>query len=226
MKNSCDCIIPFYNEGQRVINVISSVLKLKKLSQIIVVDDGSESPETYLELKKIFPQVTSIRSEKNIGKPNAVKEGLKHVKSDYVLVMDGDLLDINLNDLENAIEKITNNPQIDMIVLRRVSDNTSLAFIRQDIVTSGQRIFKRQDLEKVFQENDSQYQLEVAVNSYMMKNKKKIYWMPFSFHNIWRHNKWGLAGYKMYLKATLINFRVGFYKLIWQTLFFCRQEAP
>ena len=39
---------------------------------------------------------------------------------------------------------------IDMIILRRSKDTTSLAWMRQDIVTSGQRILKRQDLENVF----------------------------------------------------------------------------
>ena len=46
MKNICDCIIPFYNEGSRAVHVVGSVLKVKNLSKIIVVDDGSADRRT------------------------------------------------------------------------------------------------------------------------------------------------------------------------------------
>lgn len=128
--------------------------------------------------------------------------------------------------MENTLRKILDNSQIDMIIMRRVADTTSLAFIRQDIVTSGQRILKRDDLEKIFQDSSSKYQLEVSINTYMMKNKKIVYWMPLSIHNIWKQNKWGLSGYRIWLRSTMAIFHAGLHNIIWQTLFFCRQEAP
>lgn len=227
MKDSCDCIIPFYNEGSRVLYVVESVLKVNSLSKIIVVDDGSADRKTHLELKVKFPQVTSVRSEDNIGKPNAIRAGLQYITAPYVLLLDGDLSNIKANELDHAIRKIINSPNIDMIILRRSKDTTSLAWMRQDIVTSGQRILKRKDLENVFANYPSGYQLEWAVNTYMIKNKKKVYWMPFSIHNLWRHQKYGLrAGSKTYWTATVANLLVGIPNLIWQTLFFCRDEAP
>lgn len=207
--------------------VVEAVTKVKNLSQVIVVDDGSVDRNTYLELKNKFPQITLIRLEKNSGKPNAIKEGLKRAKAKYVLLLDGDLTILDTHELETAIEKITHNPQIDLIILRRVADTTSLAWLRQDIVTSGQRLIRRTDLENVFRERLAKHQLEFTMNSYMIKNRKRVYWMPFSIHNIWRHQKWGRrAGYKTYLKASMVNCMVGWHNLIWQTLFFCRQEAP
>lgn len=227
MKDRCDCIIPFYNEGERVIHVVESVLKAKNLSKIIVVDDGSADRKTYLALREKFPQVTSVRLEGNTGKPNAVRAGLQYVTAPYVLLLDGDLSNIKPNELDNAINKIINNPNIDLIILRRLKDTTSLAWMRQDIVTSGQRLLRRQDLKNVFANYPPGYQLEWAVNTYMIKNKKKVYWMPFSIHNLWRHQKYGLrAGWKTYWTATVANLRVGVPNLIWQTLFFCRDEAP
>lgn len=227
MKNTCNCIIPFYNEGLRVLYVVESILKVKNISKIIVVDDGSVDRKTYIELKAKFPQVTSIRLENNTGKPNAIRAGLKYISAPYVLLLDGDLTNIKTSELDSAIKKIITNPQIDMIILRRSKDTTSLAWMRQDIVTSGQRILKRRDLENVFANYPSGYQLEWAVNTYMIKNKKKAYWVPFSIHNLWRHQKYGLrAGWNTYLSATVANLRVGIPNLIWQTLFFCRDEAP
>lgn len=46
----CDCIIPFYNEGLKPVHVVESIIKIENLSKIIVVDDGSDSRSTYLEL--------------------------------------------------------------------------------------------------------------------------------------------------------------------------------
>lgn len=227
MKDLCDCIIPFYNEGARVLRVVGSIVKVKNISKIIVVDDGSADRKTYGELKAKFPQVTSVRLENNTGKPNAIRMGLQHITTPYVLLLDGDLSNIKAQELDNAIHKIINSPNIDMIILRRSKDTTSLAWMRQDIVTSGQRILKRQDLENVFADYPRGYQLEWAVNTYMIKKKKKVYWVPFSIHNLWRHQKYGLrAGWKTYWTATVANLRVGIPNLIWQTLFFCRDEAP
>jgi glycosyltransferase involved in cell wall biosynthesis len=226
--SKCSCIIPFYNEGSRVVHVVESVLKVPSLSKIIVVDDGSTSIATYKELQTKFPKITSVRLNTNTGKANAVKEGLKHVDTSHVLLLDGDLTNIKTVELENAIQKITNNPQIDMIILRRVDDITSNAWARQDIVTSGQRILKSADLRKVFEDDFSCYQLEVATNAYMVKQKKKVYWMPLSIHGPLRMQKWGWKdGFRQVDSAVRGYFK---YHLVGeffrQTLFFCRQEAP
>lgn len=65
MKDLCDCIIPFYNEGLRVLHVVESVVKVKTISKIIVVDDGSDDRKTYRALKEKYSRVTSVRLEDN-----------------------------------------------------------------------------------------------------------------------------------------------------------------
>lgn len=226
--NKCSCIIPFYNEGPRVLHVVESVLKVHSLSKIVVVDDGSTSATTYTELKTKFPNITSVRLNTNTGKANAVKEGLKYVTTPHILLLDGDLTNIKTDELENAIQKITTNPHIDMIILRRVDDITSNAWARQDIVTSGQRILKSTDLRDVFRNNFSCYQLEVAINAYMIKQKKTAYWMPLSIHGPLRIQKWGWKdGFRQVDSAVRGYFK---YHLVGeffrQTLFFCKDEAP
>lgn len=211
-----------------MLHVVESVLKVNSLSKIIVVDDGSTDRKTYRELKAKFPQVTSVRLNTNIGKADAVKEGLKYVNTSHVLLLDGDLTNIKTDELEKAILKISNNLHIDMIILRRVDDITSNAWARQDIVTSGQRILRSFDLRKVFQRDFSCYQLEVAINAYMMKQKKNVYWMPLSIHGPLRIQKWGWKdGLRQVCSAARGYFTyhlVG--QFFWQTLFFCKVEAP
>lgn len=230
MKSKCDCIIPFYNEGTRVIHVVDSILKIRKFFEIIVVDDGSTDRITYQKLKTRFSKrVILLRSNINKGKANAVKKGLKFVKSEYCLLLDGDLTNIKTYELNKALNKILFNPAIDMIILRRVDDITSNAWARQDIVTSGQRILKTSDLKKVFLSSFSNYQLEVATNAYMIKHNKTVYWMPFSIHGPLRTEKWGLKyGLGKYFNSFIEYFkhRRLVSQFIWQTMFFCRKEAP
>jgi glycosyltransferase involved in cell wall biosynthesis len=228
MNTSCDCIIPFYNEGSRVLHVVESIKKVKNISHIVVVDDGSTSKATLEELKAKFPQIIAVRLHTNSGKAKAVKEGVRRSAADYVLLLDGDLTNIKKDELENAISRITNNPKIDMIILRRVDDITSNAWARQDIVTSGQRILKTLDLKRVFQSDFSCYQLEVAMNAYMIKNMKQVYWMPLSIHGPLRMQKWGWKeGWRQVCSAVKGYFTyhlVG--QLLWQSFFFCKNEAP
>jgi glycosyltransferase involved in cell wall biosynthesis len=228
MNHRVDCIIPFYNEGPRVLHVVKSILNVKYLSKIIVIDDGSNDRTSYMKLKADFPQITSIRLEKNGGKGGAVRKGLQYVSAKYVLLLDGDLTNIKLSELEKALITITSNPHIDMIILRRVDDITSNAWARQDIVTSGQRILKTEDLQEIFRTIFESYQLEVAINAYIMKNKKSAYWMPFSIHGPLRTQKWGWKrGMKQYYVALAGYFRYHLLcEFIRQTLFFCRNEAP
>lgn len=230
MKDSCDCIVPFYNEELRPVKVVESIIKIKSISKIIVIDDGSPDTKAYSEIKRRFPQIVLIRLNTNSGKANAIKEGLKHVNSDYVFLIDGDHITIKIDEIENAIHKSINNPEIDMIILRKVEDETVKVsrFIRHEIIFSGERILRTSDLKNVYQNTFSDYQIEMAINTYMMRNRKNVYWMPSSVHAF---NKWEKWGYYEGTKRSLRMFNgfvsyAGWKNFIWQTLFFCRDKAP
>lgn len=230
MKKTCGCIIPFFNEGTKPIYVVECILKINNISKIIIVDDGSTDKSTYEILRVKFPQTTTIRLEKNSGKANAVKEGLKHVKSEYVFLFDGDHTNIKSDEIENAIQKINNNSKIDMIILRKLKDDTVVVsrYFRHDTIFSGERILRKNDLEEIYKSNFSDYQIEVAINTYMMKNKKIVYWMPSSINS---NNKWKKWGWVEGSKKAFNMFKgfvqyAGWRNFIWQTLFFCRTMAP
>lgn len=220
------CIIPFYNESYKPIHVVESVMKLKPMPQIIAVDDGSENQSTYKKLLHKFPDIIIRRISENKGKAFAVRLGLTFAKSDYVLLLDGDLIDIKVRDLTKAMKKIMKNPDIDMIILRRVTDQTAaiIPFLRDDIVLSGQRILKTKDLRKVFSKKIEGYRLETEINSYMMENNKKVFWMPLAMQNIHKQHKWG------YWEGLKIGIP-GFFRymitpeMFKQILLFCKEEA-
>lgn len=228
MNPSCDCIIPFYNEGPKPLYVVESLLNVKSISKIIIVDDGSEDKSTYEKLQTNFPQIIVIRLKKNTGKANAIKEGLKYSKSEYIFLFDGDHTFIKTNEIDNAILKITNNPKIDMIILRKLKDDTVIIsrYFRHDTIFSGERILRLSNLKEIYKKSFSDYQIEIAINTYMVKNKKKVYWMPSSVNS---DNKWKKWGWTEGTKRALNMFTgfisyAGWQNFILQTLFFCQKE--
>ncbi len=180
---TCSCIIPFYNESLRVISVINSLTHVANLSEIICVDDGSASSTAADEIGKKFPKVILIRLAKNSGKSAAVHAGLSRVTASHVMLMDADLGHVVSGEIEHGIDAIVKNPSVDMIIFRRMSDPWFSKMIRGEILTSGERILRVSDFKEIFKAHPHKYQLEFAINFYMMKHKKNTYWVRYSAQN-------------------------------------------
>lgn len=89
-KISLSCIVPFYNEKERVISVLNSIIKIDGIDEVVCVDDGSED-NTRALIRRGFPNITVIRLNKNKGKSAAVKSGFRTVKSEYLFLIDADM---------------------------------------------------------------------------------------------------------------------------------------
>lgn len=96
MSESVDCIIPFYNEEINISSVLNVVNKINRIGQILCIDDGSTDGSAGV-VQQDFPETELIRLKSNLGKTSAIKEGLKYVKTDYVLLLDADLTDLDKN---------------------------------------------------------------------------------------------------------------------------------
>ena len=89
-------IIPVYNEEKtiyRVLEDVTSIYIKEDIAEIIVVDDGStdDTGSGVLEFieKNEHTKIKFVR-KKNNGKGSAIKEALKHVTGDYIVVQDAD----------------------------------------------------------------------------------------------------------------------------------------
>jgi glycosyltransferase involved in cell wall biosynthesis len=87
-------IVPLYNEEKTLLDILSSLYKLKdhhENIQIIVVNDGStdRSQEILDENKNLYDDV--IINPSNNGKGNAVRKGLEVSRGEYVTFQDADL---------------------------------------------------------------------------------------------------------------------------------------
>ena len=103
-NRSVSVVIPAFNEEKSITHVIDTVKMISKITEIIVVDDGS-SDNTY-DLVSEYDDVILLRHEKNRGKGSAMKTGLKKVTNSIVLFLDADLSEINKYQVESIIQPI------------------------------------------------------------------------------------------------------------------------
>lgn len=103
---SISAIIPMKNEKGNVGLMFSSVAELKNLEKVIFID-GDSNDGTYeflLESIKINSdkRVIVLKQTKPFGKFNAIKQAASHVKSDSILIWDGDNT-IPVNDVKKIV---------------------------------------------------------------------------------------------------------------------------
>lgn len=190
MDKTCSAVIPFYNEGTRILPVLDILTQVSPLSEIVCIDDGSTDTTASL-IKTHFKNVVIVSSNVNAGKSAAVLKGIQAATGEYIFLCDGDLRNLRKNEIEKTLGFILQNPEVDMVIMRRVHDLLRYRLLRGDVLHSGERVLKQHDLLEIFKTNPVNFQLEVAINSYMLRNKKKVYWTRNSAINCFQVKKNG-----------------------------------
>lgn len=96
MKKEISVILPAFNEEERIEETVSSVVEYfrakRYVFEVIVVDDGStdSTRDKALALAARVPEVKPIHFEKNLGKGQAVKAGVRAARYATCLFMDAD----------------------------------------------------------------------------------------------------------------------------------------
>ena len=121
MAYKASIIIPVYNEKKYLSSLCEKLNKSFKDYNIkyIFVDDGSNdgSSKWLLDnLNLIFYKnnYELINIQKNIGKGNAIKQGLKKTEGDYTLFIDSDL-EYQPSDLLEMYKLIVNNQNVEVL---------------------------------------------------------------------------------------------------------------
>jgi glycosyltransferase involved in cell wall biosynthesis len=184
-------ILPCYNEKRRILPIIKELKKSKLVSEIIVVDDGSEV-ETKNILKKING-ITLITHPKNAGKSQAMKTGLLHSKGDIIAYLDSDLQHFTSMHIDDLVKPIINN-DCDLTL----SDRTKDLYILRGFSAAftGERAAKRE----LFTKNLSIFKakgflIEASMNKKFFKNKK-IKIQRVTFRNVCSYLKVKKLGIK------------------------------
>lgn len=219
---SITCIIPFYNEAQRLAHVLNGLDKIGAISQFVLINDGSTEKMPVWNLPKgRFQVVTNVN---NHGKSHAISVGLRYCTNEIVLLFDADITHIDEPAITQAIAHFSSDHSIDHIIFQRHNPSLITRINRIDTVFSGERLLKKSDLEKTLKYARPQhYQLESAINHYMITHRKNSYFIPTSHQNLSKSRKRGrLKGQFQNIKmfTNVLNYNPASY--FYQLLFFCR----
>jgi glycosyltransferase involved in cell wall biosynthesis len=190
-------IIPVYNEEKTIAQIIKKISKLKDISQVIVVDDGSTDQTA--EILKTFSSNKKIKiiHKQNGGKGSAVREGLKYVKGDYVLIQDADL-EYDPEDIPSLLEPIKKNraqvvfgsrfqgPHANVLFWHRVGNhllnlvinllyNTTLSDLETCYKVIPTKLFRELNIKA------NKFDLEPEICCKILKRKINIYEVPISY---------------------------------------------
>jgi glycosyltransferase involved in cell wall biosynthesis len=92
-----DLIIPVYNEGARIGNALSEVLRCVQErdwhAEIVVVNDGSTDRTAAIvqEFARLHPEVRLMDNPENRGKGYSVRHGMLHAVGEILMFTDADL---------------------------------------------------------------------------------------------------------------------------------------
>ena len=171
------CIIPAHNEGPRIGDVLRVACNHNLVSEVIVIDDGSED-NTKVIAKK-FKKVRLIINEKNLGKSKSVIAGIRRSRGNVLLFLDADLVGLNRKNVADLIEPVINGAADITISLRK---NALLVFklIGMDFV-SGERVFYKNLVEEHLEEIEKlpKFGIESYLNKLIIANKLKIKVVPW-----------------------------------------------
>ena len=205
--------------------------KLKKVQDIILVDDGSKSKKTFNTINDTLSfkyPIQVFRLEENFGKSFAIFHGLQRTSNQDILLIDADLKYLDKRQISQAIKKF-NSLELELLILRRINSSRLVKFIRADTILSGERIIKKKHLINVLQSGVKGYELEVGTNQYFINNdlQEKCLWSKSSALNNYKYKKQNffkgiLKDVKMYFN--LIKY-IGIGNFKTQISGFCKQEA-
>ena len=163
------CIVPVFNEAERIGGVLAALVNHPLIAEIIVVDDGS-TDSTVAVVQK-YPSIRLILLPQNGGKTKALETGIKASKNPVLLLMDGDLLGLKPQHVSDLIMPVLEG-RVDLAISLRENAPLPWRWIGLDYI-SGERVFHRSLLQLPLGQLP-RFGFEVYLNSLCIKRKCRI----------------------------------------------------
>ena len=165
------CLIPAFNEQDRIAAVLQAVLGHPLIDEVVVIDDGS-SDSTSAVVRTTKARLITLNP--NVGKTAALARGLAEASGDIILLIDADLIGLSPDHLTALITPVTQGHADITISLR---DNAPFLWrwIGLDYI-SGERVMRKSLL--AGQENTlktlPKFGFEVFLNSLLIAQNARI----------------------------------------------------
>ena len=172
-------IIPVYNEEKTIAGVLDALASSSPINEIIVVN-GASTDNTPKIIKKFSSyknskvRIINLKSREG-GKGMAVKTAAKDIKSNIIMLFDGDLIGLKKENVQKLLEPVANGEASMAIGLRDKGNAIGNMIMPYFPLTGGERAFAS----KVFLEIMKiplieGWGLESVMNDYCRKKKLKI----------------------------------------------------
>lgn len=166
-------VIPAYNEENRIEKVIIPILETDIISNIIVVDDGSQDSTSNIVSNY---NVDLVKIPRNRGKAEAIKEGIKYCrgKTDVIVLLDADLVGLTPKHIEALVLPIFEKG-IDMTI-GVFKSGRYITDLAQSIAPnlSGQRAIKLSIAYEIVDMDVKGYCIEVAFSQLIKKHNLNV----------------------------------------------------
>lgn len=164
-------VIPAYNEGKTIGDVLRVVKEVNQIEEIIVVSDGST--DNTVEISKAMG-ARVIELKKNLGKGGALKAGIDEAEGEVILFLDADLIGLKKEHIIKLIKPVIEN-EADMTV-GIFAKGRIVTDIAQKIAPflSGQRAVSKKVIEDMSNLEVARYGVEVALTKYVENSNLKV----------------------------------------------------
>lgn len=174
---SITCLIPSYNEAERISLVLDAACATPSIERIVVIDDCST--DNTAQIVSQYPEVEFRRNEVNMGKTRTIAKGLREIESELLLFLDADLIGLTPTNLENLIAPVKNG-NADLTISLRGNAPRVWRMIGIDYI-SGERVVPRTlfdgQLERL--ETLPKFGLEVFMNQLILAKNLSVEIVPW-----------------------------------------------
>jgi glycosyltransferase involved in cell wall biosynthesis len=173
------CLIPAWNEAERIGGVLAVVAEHPELAEVIVVDDGSTdgTAERAEAVAARVARLRVIRLGANRGKTQAVAAGVAAARHDWLLLLDADLQGLDAAAVSALVAPIRQQRADAAISLRRNAPwpwrRVGLDFI------SGERVVPRAILDPAALQGLPRFGLEVYINRELIERGLRLAVVPW-----------------------------------------------
>ena len=165
------CLIPAYNEQDRIAAVLQAVLGHPLIDEVLVIDDGS-TDATSAVVRGTHARLITLQP--NVGKTAALAHGLAQAQGDLILLVDADLIGLSPDHLTALIAPVTEG-RADITISLRDNAPFLWRWIGLDYI-SGERVLRKSllDGQDSALKNLPKFGFEVFLNSLLVTRGARI----------------------------------------------------
>jgi hypothetical protein len=155
---------------------------------------------------------------------------LGHANGEFLLLIDADLINLNTKEIDRNLSNfLIKSNNLDMLIFRRMNDSLFSKIARNDILITGETIVSKSLLNKILSIDLADFELELAINYFVCKNKHRVVWCRSSAYNTNKYKKMSLdkaieAEYNMMIDMLVINAGFLRFNFLKQLLFYLPKE--